>query len=501
MKQRRIQLSILTSLLAACDPVGGGSESRAEPTAADHERSQLSLEQQVEVLRDIKSRHVDDILAIDGVIGMGIGKDGGELVFLVLYDSAGPQPALPQAIEGVDVLPAPRRPLQLDDGAPTCGVTSPCHSEQMDLPVEMGNSGGWVSQTGSGACTIGFKACDVATNELVFVTNSHCNQNKTTCALAVPNTTSDYWVHPGKMDAGNTCLGSGDCSRIGDIVSHAAPTCGGASNLTDATKIVSPADMTSNAFRDIGFIQAFPGTPMVGDPVRKSGRTTGDTQGVITGIFVDIPVPASGGYCCGALTMHDQIEWLPSYPTAGGDSGSALLSDDGHPQIVGLHFGSAGGYSYANHIDNVLADLGIELNFIECLQQCVFESMANTLDDRQGAIDLGHQFREQVLEATPRGRVYVNIYYQISAEAVRIAGLHPSVLVRTATLFEAQRDAIETLIQDGDVALSQSDIDDIDSLLATYQNYASDSMSEALQLLRNDMQDPSVLAEFGVSVQ
>ena len=51
------------------------------------------------------------------------------------------------------------------------------------------------------------------------------------------------------------------------------------------------------------------------------------------------------------------------------------------------------------------------------------------------------------------------------------------------------------------MVLSQADIDAIDSLLATYQNYASDSMSEALQLLRNDIQDPSVLAEFGVSVQ
>jgi hypothetical protein len=94
--------------------------------------------------------------------------------------------------------------------------------------------------------------------------------------------------------------------------------------------------------------------PALGDQVKKYGRTTRLTQGVITLIAATITVAGN--------IFNNQFRVDPvGFPrfSAPGDSGSLVLSDDGANAVIGLHAGGNGTYSVAADINNVLADLHI----------------------------------------------------------------------------------------------------------------------------------------------
>ena len=269
-------------------------------------------------VKAIQRQHEQRILAIKGVQGIGIGRAQNEsrAVFVVLVDQSWPPPLVPNRIEDVEVRLEQRAPVRLLHGGPGC---APCHRDQFPAPVLMGNSGGL--QANSGACTLGFKACDLSSARMVFVTNSHCNviTPAPVCGLITAGGSFDEWVHPGLFEQ------MGSPYQIGNVAGHAAPTCPGNNNLTDATKVTSPSTLTSLGIRDVPFYPSItPGDPLPGDPVQKSGRTTGYTVGMVTAINVTVAVPADGGFCCGPLTMKQQVEWQPEEPSAPGDSGSSL---------------------------------------------------------------------------------------------------------------------------------------------------------------------------------
>lgn len=92
--------------------------------------------------------------------------------------------------------------------------------------------------------------------------------------------------------------------------------------------------------------------------VQKVGRTTDYTTGVVTDInyrlFLRYPKP---GGSVGRVGLKDQI--LCTRYTAGGDSGSAVLNNNG--RVVGLHFAGSPSTSIFNRIKNVFQALDIEL--------------------------------------------------------------------------------------------------------------------------------------------
>jgi hypothetical protein len=518
-----LHFRIAVGLVAACGLLAGGLAAAQPPSEAPDalprvEDPAARARRAAELTRLRAARPLLDeaVLQQPGVIGTGIGAgdEGDDLVYNVFVRRSGPVPDLPAEIDGIPVRTRFRDPVRLLNGYPACGVYAPCHADRQDLPVEMGNSGGWISQTGAGACTLGFKACDLGTGRLVFVTNSHCNQSYTTCDLATPGSATDLWIHPGRMDVAvnpGTCLSSGTCEVIGEITGHAAPACGSNTNYTDATKVESDGSLTSNAFRDIGFAMAFAGDPMPGDLVRKSGRTTGDTAGEITNVDVMVDVPESGngvdGYCCGALTMREQIEWLPiDSETKPGDSGSALLSlePEFEFQVVGLNWGSDGTFSYANHVDHVLRALNLSLNFVSSAQDCAFTAAAETAQRSfatDGLVALGHRFRDQVLAETSVGRTLTQMYYRFSDEAVQIATRSPGLMLDTARLLSELAPRLEELVVNGRTTIGLSDLSRIDRLLEEYAAGAGDEMREAIATIRGKIADPEVQRKHGVYVR
>jgi hypothetical protein len=53
--------------------------------------------------RDIKNRHSSELLSMEGVVGVGVGKDNNGYVLNVFLDGGGEPPILPQEVEGLPV--------------------------------------------------------------------------------------------------------------------------------------------------------------------------------------------------------------------------------------------------------------------------------------------------------------------------------------------------------------------------------------------------------------
>jgi hypothetical protein len=109
-------------------------------------------------------------------------------------------------------------------------------------------------------------------------------------------------------------------------------------------------DLISDDIIDIGPIEGV-ATGKLGMPVRKSGRTTGYTEGEI--IQTDVTVKVQYG---GKVAMFtDQLMAGPM--SAPGDSGSAVLNGN---HIVGLLFAGSDTTTIINRIENVQNALNVE---------------------------------------------------------------------------------------------------------------------------------------------
>jgi len=114
-------------------------------------------------------------------------------------------------------------------------------------------------------------------------------------------------------------------------------------------------DMVKNEILEIGKITGW-SMATLGTKVKKSGRTTGVTEGEITQTNVTVNVQ----YGEGKIAMFaDQLMVEPGGFSAGGDSGSAVL-DIGN-KLVALLFAGSDECTIVNPIDFVFADLGVSL--------------------------------------------------------------------------------------------------------------------------------------------
>lgn len=90
--------------------------------------------------------------------------------------------------------------------------------------------------------------------------------------------------------------------------------------------------------------------------IKKSGRTSGFTQGHVDGIDGDILVTYGGGLTARFVGQLSS----PDLGVRGGDSGSAVLDEAGH--VVGLVFAGGGGLSFFCPIAAIMAGLGITIS-------------------------------------------------------------------------------------------------------------------------------------------
>ena len=127
-------------------------------------------------------------------------------------------------------------------------------------------------------------------------------------------------------------------------------------NLVDAAiaRPLNSVDVTKEILQ-IGTIQGSTAAEL-GMAIKKSGRTTGLTAGIIEQVDVSVNVQ----YGQGQIAMFtDQL--IAGAMSQGGDSGSAVLDDNN--QLVGLLFAGSETNTIINRIENVFSALGVsELN-------------------------------------------------------------------------------------------------------------------------------------------
>jgi len=93
----------------------------------------------------------------------------------------------------------------------------------------------------------------------------------------------------------------------------------------------------------------------LGDAVKKTGRTTGFTQGIVDVLGATVTVDYGGK----VATFENQVLVSGAGFSAGGDSGSAILTEDGY--LGGLLFAGGEGITVCNRIADVVALLGVRV--------------------------------------------------------------------------------------------------------------------------------------------
>jgi hypothetical protein len=213
-------------------------------------------------------------------------------------------------------------------------------------------------------------------NELFILSNNHVLANLNQCQLGDPI------LQPGRHDGGTSedkiatlaefvPLDFGgdapDCSLAGvleKVLNTLASAAGSShrmlayqqtagSNQVDAAlaRPLQP-DWVTPDILDIGRPQGTrPAT--LGTRVKKSGRTTGYTEGRI----IQVDVTSQVSYVPAQATFHDQL--MASGMSAPGDSGAAVLDADNY--MVGLLFAGSDVATLMNPIQLVLQLLNVEL--------------------------------------------------------------------------------------------------------------------------------------------
>jgi len=139
----------------------------------------------------------------------------------------------------------------------------------------------------------------------------------------------------------------------------------GPSNVDAAIAQLRPGAMDSTgSILDIGVISSVVKNPTVGMSVIKSGRTTGRTAGTITSINTSVNVQYQAG--CGqgrkfVVSYTNQVVIAPGGFSAGGDSGSLIVTDDDNLQPVALLFAGSSAATIGNPIGQVLDQVGSAL--------------------------------------------------------------------------------------------------------------------------------------------
>jgi len=206
-----------------------------------------------------------------------------------------------------------------------------------ERPVPIGVSTGHPNIT---AGTIGCRVTD-GTN-VYALSNNHVYADENKADIG------DNVLQPGTYDGG---VDPDDA--IGTLADFVTIDFGPRSrNTVDAAIAVSTVDLLGNATPFGGY-----GTPSsttvaadVGLSVQKYGRTTGLTEGAITGINATVRVR----YDSGQARFLGQIVIGPGGFSDGGDSGSLIVTQEGN-NPVGLLFAGSSSVTIANPIDAVLA--------------------------------------------------------------------------------------------------------------------------------------------------
>ena len=169
-------------------------------------------------------------------------------------------------------------------------------------------------------------------------------------------------------------------------------------------KLISGTMNSTGYIQGIGTISSVVKAPAVGLAVEKSGRTTGTTTGTIGSINASVNVQYQ--IRCGqgkkyVISYTNQIIINSTTFSAGGDSGSLIVTSSSCHHPVGLLFAGSSSTTVANPIGEVLTKVGTALghsvSFVggTCTSSVTQPSGGQGLQLPQEAVDHASQVLEQ----------------------------------------------------------------------------------------------------------
>ncbi|MGR8997953.1 MAG: hypothetical protein ACU88J_02765 [Gammaproteobacteria bacterium] len=315
---------------------------------------------------EVQEGHTKALMVNRGVIGTGVGYDAaGGPTIKVFVQTQADVAGLPQALDGVPVVAevtgmfVARRPGNKGGGGGGGGTTSPanCETDPSDptkhcnRPVLIGVSTGHPDIT---AGTIGCRVKD-SNGNVYALSNNHVYANINNASL------NDAVIQPGSYDGG-----SSHADDIGSLTDFVTLDFNGGDNIMDAAIASSDANLLGNSTPLDGYGK--PSSNIVDASidlaVKKYGRTTRLTHGTVTTLnaTVDVCYETKGPFICSKMARFvNQIIVTPGSFSAGGDSGSLIVtSDNNNP--VGLLFAGSSTHTIANPIDPVLEHFAVTVD-------------------------------------------------------------------------------------------------------------------------------------------
>lgn len=291
----------------------------------------------------------EDWLARDGVVGTAIGfNPRGEAVLKVYLTSPGIV-TFPTLLQGIDVVPEVTGRFMALPVGPEHENVDPSSSFPRPVPIGVSAGHGRVTAGTLGARVTGGGETFALSNNHVFAANNEGNAG-------------DNLLQPGVVDGGTD-----PDDVIGTLADYEpihfckAMIC--TKNKLDAAIASVTTDDVGSETPDGGY-----GAPRsssidaeIGMSVQKYGRTTGHTVGQVTGLNATMDV----GYAGGTARFEGQIVITGRGFSAGGDSGSLIVSKGillGDRRPVGLLFAGTPTTTLANPIDLVLDRFNITID-------------------------------------------------------------------------------------------------------------------------------------------
>ena len=316
----------------------------------------------------VHKRHVRQLMANRDVIASGVSLDAkGNPVIRVLV--ANEHAAVPDRFEGIRVHKQKTARIVALRG-PTCDTsgTFVCSTEERwPLPVPVGVS---VGHPAISAGTIGARVTDGS--NVFILSNNHVIADNNNAVIG------DNILQPGVFDGG-----ADNDDAIATLTDYEPITFSGNNTMDAGIALTTPAEVgISTPVGEYGSIVGYgvPNAelhPAYGDPsvigdenmalllgtaVQKVGRTTGATSGSVTTVNASVSVCYDSPSCSLIATFVDQIIISPAGFSAGGDSGSLIVTDDAFNQAVGLLYAGNGTITIANRIDVVLDRFGVTID-------------------------------------------------------------------------------------------------------------------------------------------
>src|SRR5262245_1709791 len=178
----------------------------------------------------------------------------------------------------------------------------------------------------------------------------------------------------------------------------------GSSNVDAAIAQLRSGAMDETGFiEDIGVPSGTPAAPTLGMSVAKSGRTTGFTTGTIASINTSVNVQYQRS--CGqgkkfVVSYTNQVVINSATFSAGGDSGSLIVTNTSNHQPVALLFAGSSTTTIANPIGQVLTQvsnaLGRTVSFIGAPRVASMSTLAN-LQDIEKATQVKNRHEERLM--------------------------------------------------------------------------------------------------------